>query len=178
MEVRQLNEADGAAYRYPRLRALQEAPGAFAETYEETVGRDTTYYAQLLRTQEDGAHAVSLGAFVGGALIGVVTLLQQRATKTRHKALMVAMYVTPERRGQGIGRTLVEAVLQRAREMPGLEQVQTTVVTTNAPARHLYHSVGFAAYGRERHALKEGDEAWDEELLVLHLDQQEQTGGA
>ena len=98
-----------------------------------------------------------------------MTLLRQRGMKTRHKATMVAMYVALERRGRGVGRMLAEAVIAHAREMPGLERVHATVVTTNTAARHLYHRVGFEAYGIELRALKHAGRAWDEELLVHEL---------
>ena len=43
------------------------------------------------------------------------------------------------------------------------------VVTTNEAARSLYRSMGFEVYGTVQKAFKEGDQYWDEELMVLRL---------
>jgi ribosomal protein S18 acetylase RimI-like enzyme len=82
------------------------------------------------------------------------------------------MYVTPEARGQAVGRALLLAAIERARAMPGVEQIHLGVVTSNVAARALYASAGFVTYGTEPHALKLGEgEYLDEELMVLWLNQ-------
>jgi ribosomal protein S18 acetylase RimI-like enzyme len=79
------------------------------------------------------------------------------------------MYVTPELRGRGIGKALLAEAIALARAVPGLDQLLLTVVTVNTAARQLYHSGGFEVYGQEPHALKQGDQFWDEELMILRL---------
>ncbi len=83
--------------------------------------------------------------------------------------MITQMYVAPEARGQGIARALVSELIARARALPGLEQINLAVVTTNAAARNLYLALGFEVFGVERRALKLGDTYLDEELMVLML---------
>jgi GNAT superfamily N-acetyltransferase len=52
------------------------------------------------------------------------------------------LYVRPEARGEGVGRTLVEAVLDRARER-GCRRVELDVNSENPAAIALYGSLGF-----------------------------------
>jgi GNAT superfamily N-acetyltransferase len=52
------------------------------------------------------------------------------------------LYVSDDARGTGVGRTLTEAVLQRAAAR-GCRRVELDVNTLNAPARALYESLGF-----------------------------------
>ena len=52
------------------------------------------------------------------------------------------MYVRPEYRGRGLGRTLAQAVLQEAREI-GYRLVRLDTADTMLPAQHLYASLGF-----------------------------------
>ena len=52
------------------------------------------------------------------------------------------LYVVPEHRGDGIGRVLLEALLERARER-GAPSVGLVTGEANADARALYESVGF-----------------------------------
>jgi len=58
------------------------------------------------------------------------------------------MYVRPDARGTGIGRRLVEAVLDLARQR--VELIQLAVVQDNEQARRLYASLGFLEYGLEK----------------------------
>ena len=72
-------------------------------------------------------------------------------------------------RGRKAGRALVEALVQRARTVEGLEQLVLSVAMTQQAARALYLALGFEPYGYERRALKLGDQYVDEEHMVLWL---------
>ena len=52
------------------------------------------------------------------------------------------LYVAPEARREGLGRTLVEAVIDRARER-GCRRVELDVNSENTAALALYRSLGF-----------------------------------
>ncbi len=70
-------------------------------------------------------------------------------------------------RRAGIGRQLVEAVIEHARRH--VELLQLTVVSTNEPARRLYARLGFVEYGIEKNALKHDGRYWDEVLMAKSL---------
>jgi ribosomal protein S18 acetylase RimI-like enzyme len=73
----------------------------------------------------------------------------------------VVIAVDPDRRGQGVGRALMEALIARARAAgePGL---CLSVSERNSPAVQLYESVGFAISGRGPSGLL---------TMALHLDE-------
>ena len=75
------------------------------------------------------------------------------------------MYVRPSSRNLGVGRRLLSAVLDVARE--NVELIQLSVVKDNGPARRLYESVGFLEFGVEPKASKYGDKYYDEALMAL-----------
>ena len=79
------------------------------------------------------------------------------------------MYVSPDQRGLGIGKSLMVEAIQVANDWTGVEQVYLTVVTTNEPAKKLYASLGFEVFGTEKKALKVSDTYFDEEHMVLFL---------
>jgi ribosomal protein S18 acetylase RimI-like enzyme len=64
---------------------------------------------------------------------------------------------------------VVSEAIAQARTIPGLEQLLLAVVTINDAARRLYRSLGFEVYGLEPRALKQGEQYWDEELMILRL---------
>jgi ribosomal protein S18 acetylase RimI-like enzyme len=75
------------------------------------------------------------------------------------------MYVRPQARNRGVGRRLVEAVIEVARRR-GVELLQLAVVSDNEPARRLYARLGFVEYGIEKKSLKQGGRYTDEVLMV------------
>jgi len=75
------------------------------------------------------------------------------------------MYVRPSARNLGVGRLLMNAVLDVAREK--VELIQLRVVRENRPARRLYESVGFLEFGMELKAAKLGDKYNDEAHMAL-----------
>jgi ribosomal protein S18 acetylase RimI-like enzyme len=77
------------------------------------------------------------------------------------------MYVRPDSRGIGIGRQLVEAVFDLARQR--VELIQLAVVRDNEQARRLYTSLGFVDYGLEGNALKQDGRYYDEVLMAKNL---------
>jgi RimJ/RimL family protein N-acetyltransferase len=79
------------------------------------------------------------------------------------------MYVSPELRGKGLGKTILLELINRVRDHEGLEQINLTVVSNNESAMKLYESVGFEAYGVERNALKFNEQYYDEDLMVFKL---------
>lgn len=104
--------------------------------------------------------------------LGVVSFERDGPTreKLRHKGLLFRMYVAPLAAGRGVGRALIGAVIDRARTLPGMEQINLTVVATNDRAKRLYESVGFVRYGLEPRAIKTADGRYfDEELMALRL---------
>ena len=170
MQIRPLAEADATAFREVRLRALHDHPDAFGASYEEGLARPDSAYVDQLRTADASPDQRIFGAFDDTALVGMVGFFRATYAKTRHHGTIWGMYTAPEARGQGIGRALMETALAFARTLPGLEQVNLSVVTTNAGARALYLSLGFVVDGLERNALKLPDGSYlDEEHMVLFL---------
>lgn len=55
---------------------------------------------------------------------------------------LAELYVTPPMRGQGLGRALMEAALQTARDR-GADTMDIGVDEPDLPARRLYESLGF-----------------------------------
>jgi RimJ/RimL family protein N-acetyltransferase len=172
MEIRELTESDAAAFRALRLRALRDHPDAFAQTYDDAAARPPESYAEQLQAAAASPDDCILGAFdAEGTLVGMVGFRREIYAKVRHRGYIWGMYTAPEARGKGTGRALLAEAIRRARAIPGVEQINLSVVTRNPTARTLYLSMGFEVYGLERRALKLPDGTYlDEEHMVLRLD--------
>jgi ribosomal protein S18 acetylase RimI-like enzyme len=80
-----------------------------------------------------------------GTLAGMLTLTCCQ-TLARRKYWIEDVVVRPEFRGQGIGRTLVEAAVGYVRETCGQAVIYLTSNPSRQAARALYRSVGFEDY--------------------------------
>ena len=169
-EIRELTEADAAIYHALRLRALREHPTAFAQPYESQAAASPEEVAERLRETADAPHDFVLGMFWDGRLIGMVGFRRERGERVRHKGSIWGMYIAAEAQGQGLGRMLMRAAIERAAEMPGLEQISLGVISGNEYARNLYLSLGFVSYGLERRAIRVSGTLHDDELMQIFLD--------
>ena len=104
-------------------------------------------------------------------LTGVVSFQRegQNHQKFRHKGLLFGMYVEQLYSGQGLGRRLLEETIRRARLLPNLEQINLTVIATNSVAKRQYEKLGFRSFAFEKNAIKDRNEYYDEEQMVLFL---------
>jgi len=74
------------------------------------------------------------------------------------EAEILTLAVASESRGQGLGRALVVELLARLRAA-GVRRVSLEVRSSNAAARALYASLGFATAGTRAHYYRDGEDA-------------------
>lgn len=164
IDIRPLRIVDLAAYRALRLEALTDHPDAFSADLSEEAAMDDEAMAARMVPPPPG---VTFGAFASDRLAGMASYVANARPKLRHKAVMVAVFVAPAARGAGLGRRLVEQVIDHGRAQRVI--LQCTVAAHNTGARDLYHRLGFHPYGLERDALCVNGRFFDEELLALDL---------
>jgi ribosomal protein S18 acetylase RimI-like enzyme len=168
MEIRFLKSDDAAEYWRLRLEALEGDPNAFTASAEEH--KSLSLDEVRRRIGDANGENFIVGAFNDGRLAGTVGFFREKGLKTRHKGGIWGVYVTPEQRGAGVGKKMMEMALARAEQIDGIEQVLISVATTQIAAEKLYRSLGFQPFGREPRAVRIGDEFIDEIYLVLHFE--------
>jgi len=161
IEIRRLLQDDAVLYRGIRLEALQASPEAFGSTFEVENAQPLSWFSDRL-----GSSTV-LGAFRDAELVGMAGLAVQQGPKRAHKGTLWGMYVRPAARKASVGRRLVEAICNLARQQ--VELIQLTVVRDNQQARSLYARLGFLEYGVEKNALKQDGRYYDEVLMAKAL---------
>ena len=145
MIVRRLREDEAALFKTLRLRALAEAPDAFARTHAEISAKPDAYWQEMTRSViEPGRHAMFV-AEADGAPVGLAFGLMDGERATR--APLGGMWVDPGARKRGIGRALSAAVIAWARER-GFADIVLWVTEGNRAALTLYEGQGFTLTGR------------------------------
>jgi GNAT superfamily N-acetyltransferase len=116
---------------------------AFNREFDEPAPAPSALAARM-RLLLDGGDTVVL--LVGDGLeedAGLAVLRFRAAIwSTGLECYLAELYVTPDRRGQGLGRALMEAVLREARSR-GADTMDIGVDEPDVAARRLYESLGF-----------------------------------
>jgi RimJ/RimL family protein N-acetyltransferase len=156
MHVRPLEPSDAEAYRRLMLEGYELAADAFTTTAQERAAEPPTWWIQRIGSAQ--GPGLAFGAFHAGQLVGSVAIEFSEKEKTRHKALVVGMYVRPQARRTGAGSALVQALLAHAKARSQVNTVTLTVTDGNTAAIALYESFGFVRFGLEPMAIFTGTE--------------------
>lgn len=152
MPIERLQPRHAADYRALMLDAYARHPDAFTASVEERGPLPLAWWEARV-APGDAVRELVLGAFEEGRLAGVAGLAFESRPKLRHKASLFGMYVRPASRHLGLGRQLVQSVLDAAAARPGTLLVQLTVSEGNAAAQALYAACGFQVFGVEPMAM-------------------------
>ncbi len=163
VEIRFLRADDAAEWKRLRVEALEHDPEAFSASLEEYRSLSIDEVKRRLWSAED---AFVVGAFDQERLLGIAGFYREKGPKTRHKAHVWGVYVTPEARGRRVARKMMETLLERGAGIDGIKQILLSVAATQVAAVKLYRSLGFEPFGREPRALRIGDRFIDEEYMV------------
>lgn len=154
MRVAFLTAADADVYRSLMLDAYEQAPDAFTSTAAERGGETRDWWVK--RIGSESGLTTAFGAWQGDRLVGTVALEYSAKPKTRHTALVLGMYVLPDQRVSGIGRSLMKSAIAAATSRPEVLVLNLTLTEGNQPARRLYQSLGFVTWGVQPNALRIG----------------------
>ena len=135
----------------PLLPADREPWQALARGYKsfyETPTTEAEYEAAWQRLMS-GADVHGLGVKREGELLGIAHFLFHASAWAESVCYLQDLFTAPRARGQGVARTLIEAVAQQARER-GAARYYWLTQEHNAVARTLYDKVarhnGFIRY--------------------------------
>jgi len=124
---------------YEELLPLIAAYQRFYEVEDIDEARNREFFQRFLAPSDDG---LLLGARREGRLVGYACLYWHfSSAAARETVLMNDLFVVPDVRGGGVGRALIEASLEVARER-GTAVLEWQTAPDNHTAQRLYDSTG------------------------------------
>jgi len=131
-------------FKAVRLRALQDAPHAFGSTYaKESQLTDSDWIKRVERWNgENGAGFLAMDQDSACGIAG--SFLDQNDPTRAH---LISMWTAPTHRQRGIGRLLVNHILNWARGR-NARILQLMVTSNNEPEIRFYQRLGFTRTGR------------------------------
>lgn len=125
-----------------QLEALLPLIAAYQRFYEvEDIDdeRNRAFFARFVAPSDDG---MLVGAWRGDELLGYACLYWTFTSLVpAEMVLMNDLYVVPEARGEGVGRSLIEASAKIARDR-GANHLQWVTAPDNETAQRLYDMTG------------------------------------
>jgi RimJ/RimL family protein N-acetyltransferase len=173
--LRRLTHLDIAAFRDLRIASTAESPQAFITDAEQAARMTDAQIAALIEHPSGGciwgafAAADAASSPLSESLVGMVGLQRDSRDKLAHKGMVYAVYVAPTARRMGVGRHLMQAVMDYAQRRLQLRQLRLAVNAANTAALQLYQSMGFTAYGQEPDAIGINGQWYDEVLMHKRL---------
>jgi len=126
------------------LRALADSPDAFGSIYTHEAARTDAEWEDRLTTGATAPGQMPVLALIGETPVGLAWGRQDEEEPTIAHVFQV--WVSPEARGQGIGRLLLTAVLVWAQAI-GVRTVRLGVTSSYPAAERLYRQAGFVDAG-------------------------------
>jgi ribosomal protein S18 acetylase RimI-like enzyme len=162
VEIRKLVPADFKSYRAVLLRALKDHPESLLIDYDEAKAQPEE------QAEKQFVNRVIFGAFEAGQLVGYCGLNRYQGKKVRHKGSVGGVYVAPEMRGKGVARRMITEAINEAR-LQGIELLHISANNSHASTVGLYKSLGFEAYGIEKHILNLADGSYVDDVLMIQF---------
>lgn len=141
-DVRPVARSEGGLLRTVRLAALADCPSAFLETHAEVLADPLEMWEARAAASTGEGDALIVLALEGDEAVGMAGIAREIGQRRRHRAALWGVWVAPSHRGRGVGRRLVDACLEWARENH-VRAVYLEVVDGEDPTRSLYGRLGF-----------------------------------
>ena len=154
-------DADACLELYRRVLAEDRW---FITRLDEFTGTQQSQ-ARMIRSLNEADNGRYFVARIGPRIVGVLSVQGGRVERNRHVGKLEIL-VDPDWRGEGIGRSLLEAAVTWARANPILQKLGLSVFEDNDRARSLYEHAGFAIEGRREGEYRESTGELRNDLLM------------
>lgn len=123
---------------------------------------------RILERYQHHENSLLLGCFIGEELIAVSNLSVKDRQKIKHIST-VGISVKKKYWHQGIGRNMMEFMIDFAQKSEQIEVIQLEVRSDNIRAVKLYKSLGFHNIGVIPKAMKIGEKYYENIMMVLDV---------
>ena len=159
-----------------RPAEIQDIP-AITDIYNEAIANTVATFDTEPKTMEDHKHWLLahdekhpvLVAEIDGVVKGWIALSRWSDRAAYNGTAELSVYIHAHARGQGIGRALMERVIEAGRQA-GLHTIVSRIAEGNAVSVHLHETLGFKEIGILREVGYKFDRWVDVVILQLMYD--------
>jgi RimJ/RimL family protein N-acetyltransferase len=160
--VRRAREADAEAMADYMAALMAERLETITQREAPSVEDERDWVLQAAFAER----AMIMLAEIGGEVIGLLDFWTGERPDNRHSGHF-GMSVAKAWRGRGLGRRMLQTIIDEARGWPGFCRIELECVAWNTAAIGLYESLGFVVEGRMVKAINLRGQP--EDMLVMAL---------
>lgn len=151
-------------YRDLYIKAVESEPLAFSETVDEIKKKTENEWREELQSVTDGK-SIILFAESSGVIIGMGAGSFHLLKKLSHNAFISSLYVDKEFRGQGIGKQIVEKLIESILKNKSIKNIFSEIIETQIASIKLHEKLGFKIVGEFRKLFEIGGKFYTEFYL-------------
>jgi len=131
------------------------------QEFTMTLDRQKQWLSQML----NNPNKLVIIAEYNNEIIGLLDFHNGNKKRIEHQG-MFGMSVRKEFQQEGIGRALLNTLIEWVKTNPAIEKIGLEVLSKNTNAIQLYRKLGFIEEGRKRRAIKLNDNTYDDIILM------------
>ena len=131
-------------YKQFRLESLLREPHAFNSSYAEVLQRPDSHWQERLIAARVGNKSWLLFARENDQIVGMIGAFGPEKSEVVE---IISVYVSPEKRGQGIATALMTEILEEVGKSETFRKAVITVNESQTAAVALYRYFGFQVVG-------------------------------
>lgn len=162
--VIELATADDARPLLDIFRACL-SEGRWFVSHADELPPDDAWLKRMIDDLASRSKGVALVARLDKVLVGGLTIRRGDLARTAHVGRL-EMFLSPEARGLGVGKALLDAGITWATEHPTVRKLSLSVFDDNAAGVRLYEGRGFGVEGRRPLEYREDDGSLRGDILM------------
>ncbi|AJD90245.1 hypothetical protein JMA_09280 [Jeotgalibacillus malaysiensis] len=131
------------------------------EEFKQTIGGQKAW----IQSKIDNEREIILVAEIEKVVVGWLVFQSSNRKRLSHTGSL-GMMIDSTFRGKGIGKALLQELLNWAEHNPYIEKVSLGVLSTNINAISLYKKMGFIEEGRKVGEIKLNDKEYIDDILM------------
>lgn len=156
---------EDAAQILDYMAAIWSEEPSFNITMADEAHFDVEREARWIQEHLDANDCLALVVEAEGAIVGTLNCETPQRRRLAHSTTF-GISLAIGWRDRGIGRHLIQSLLDWATAHPHIEKVGLAVFATNERAIHLYRSLGFAEEGRRYRSIKYDEHTYIDDVLM------------
>jgi len=163
--IRTAEEADTEKLLKQTISVLEEAKYTVTTYPEDEADFTVERESEWVRNYIEADGKLLAVAEVDGEIVGSVDLRNGKRKRIQHVAT-VGITVLKEFRSLGVGKALMDTVIEWASDHPVIEKIGLGVFPNNTGAINLYRKLGFVEEGRKVKEIKIGSNEYVDIILM------------
>lgn len=163
-----IKEDEWQKYKKVRLEALKNDPQAFGSSYDrENKKSDNEWKEKLMLSNTADSKKIFVG--IDNDSNGFLAIGAAYAENDLGEWNLIAIYVDPKHRGQGISKILSSEIINTLKARRNVRRLILRVNVNQQAAVNLYRSLGFVIINKEEKQLLGDGNFYDEFEMALDL---------